>query len=89
MKKLFFFYAPWCPPCGLYEREFIKPLEELIGAEKIQRINVQENPFIADKYSIDKLPAVVLLENETVRMNRTGAIDIREIADYLGRREVD
>ncbi len=89
MKKLLFFYAPWCPPCKFYEREFIDPLEKLTGVEKIQRINAQEDPFTAEKYMVDRLPAVVLLDDGTVKMNHTGAIDICGIADYLGRRDVD
>lgn len=89
VKELLFFYAPWCPPCRFYEREFIKPLEILVGSEKIHYINVQEEPFQADKYGVERLPTVVILERDSVRMNRTGAIDIDEIADYIGRRDVN
>lgn len=38
---------------------------------------------MADKYQIDKLPAVVLLSDEMVYMNHTGAIDVEEVADWL------
>ena len=56
-----FFHSPWCPPCRFYEKEFILPLIQTAGADKVQKVNAQENPFAADKYSIDKLPAIVLL----------------------------
>ena len=55
----------------------------MAGADKIQKVNAQEAPFIAEKYSIDKLPAIVLLDGEQVKMNRTGAIDIEKIAKFL------
>ena len=83
MRKLLFFHAPWCPPCRFYEKEFILPLIQVAGADKVQKINAQEDPFTANKYSIDKLPAVVLLDGEQVKMNRTGAIDIKKIAEFL------
>lgn len=83
MRKLLFFHAPWCPPCRFYEKQFIAPLEQIIGEGKIQRVNAQNDPFTADKYNIDKLPAVVFLDGETVYMNRTGAIDVDEAADWL------
>lgn len=78
-----FFHAPWCPPCRFYEREFISPLEEIVGTEKIQRINTQEDPFTAEKYMVDRLPVAVLIENDVMIMKYTGAIDIEDIAGKL------
>ena len=83
MRRLLFFHAPWCPPCRFYEKQFIVPLERKVGEDKIQRVNAQSDPFTADKYNIDKLPAVVFLDGETGYMNRTGAIDVDEAADWL------
>lgn len=83
MRKLLFFHAPWCPPCQFYEKEFILPIIQMVGADKVRQVNVQEDPFTADKYRIDKLPAIVLLDGGQVKMNRTGAIDIEKIAEFL------
>ncbi len=83
MRRVLFFHAPWCPPCRFYEQQFIAPLECRVGEDKIQRVNAQNEPFVADKYNIDKLPAVVLLDGKTVYMRRTGAIDMDKIAEWL------
>lgn len=83
MKKLLFFHAPWCPPCQFYDRQFIEPLEKLIGRERVCRVNVQDKPFMAEKYLVDKLPAVIILDDEKVYMRCTGAIDVNEIAEIL------
>ncbi len=83
MRKLLFFHASWCPPCRFYEREFIIPLEQVAGRDKVQRVNAQDDPFTAEKYLIDKLPAVALLDGDTVHMSRTGAIDVDEVASWL------
>lgn len=83
MRKLLFFHAPWCPPCRFYEKQFIEPLEELVGSERICRVNVQNEPFMADKYLVDKLPTVIILDGQKVCMRRTGAINIDKIAEFL------
>ena len=46
-------------------------------------MDAQADPFTAEKYHVDKLPTVVLLDEETVYMNRTGAIDVNEVANWL------
>lgn len=43
MRKLLFFPADWCPPCRFVEREFISPLERLVGKEKIIRVDAQSD----------------------------------------------
>lgn len=83
MRRLIFFHASWCPPCRFYEKQFIFPLEKLAGAEHIERIDAWKEPWKAEKYMVDKLPTVVLLDGNTVYMNRTGAIDVNEVANWL------
>ncbi len=83
MRKLLFFYSDWCSPCKFYAEQFIKPLEKKAGKRKVQRVNAQNEPFDADKYNVDKLPCVVLVDGNKTMMRRTGAIDIDDITDYL------
>lgn len=83
MRKLVFFHASWCPPCRFYEKQFIAPLEEKVGAEHIERIDAWKEPWKTEKYMVDRLPTVVLAEGGTVCMIRTGAIDIEKVAEWL------
>ncbi len=83
MRKLLFFHAPWCSPCRFYTGQFIEPLEQLAGTEQVIRINAQNEPFMAKKYRVDKLPTVILLDGDTVHMECTGAIDIDKVAKWL------
>ena len=83
MRKLIYFHASWCGPCKVYNREFIVPLEQLVGTEYIERIDAWKEPYEAKKYDVDRLPTIVLLNGNAVYMNRTGAIDIDKVAKWL------
>lgn len=83
MRKLLFFYASWCGPCKVYDREIIVPLEDLVGSDRIERIDAWKEPHRAEKYHVERLPTVVLLDGDAVYMNRTGAIDIDKVAEWL------
>ena len=83
MRKLIFFHASWCPPCRFYENQFIAPLENLVEADHIERVDAWKEPHRAEKYHVDRLPTVVLLDGDTVHTNRTGAIDVNEVANWL------
>ena len=83
MRKILYFYARECPPCKFYKKQFIEPVEQLAGKEKIQHINAKDYPFIAEQYSVERLPTLILLEGSQVVLRRSGAIDIEELLDYL------
>lgn len=85
MRKLLFFHASWCPPCKLFEREFINPISEQVRPEQIVKINVQENPFLADRYGIQRLPTAVLAENEKV-VFYAGLPDLNKAVEFLNGR---
>lgn len=84
MRKLLFFHASCCPPCRFYEKQFIIPLEKQMDLkEKIQRIDAQRNPFVAEKYMVDKLPMIILLDGSTVYRRCTGGMNIEQTAKWL------
>ena len=83
MRKLIFFHASWCPPCRFYEKQFITPLEEMVGAEHIEHVDAWKEPWRAENYHVERLPTLVLLDGETVYMNRTGAINIQEVSGWI------
>lgn len=85
MRKLLFFHVSWCPPCRFYDREIIMPLEKSIEADRIIRVNVEKNPFQAEKYGVDKLPMIVILDNEEVILQSTGGYTANKLAEIMDK----
>ena len=87
MRKILYFYARECPPCKFYKKQFIEPLEKIVGKEKIQHMNARDYPLIAEQYCVERLPALLLLEDGKVVFHCLGAVNIDELADYLQKVE--
>lgn len=83
VRKLLFFYAPWCPPCHFYDREIITPLEQQIGADRIMRVNAQDSPFTAEKYGVDKLPAIIILDGNKRILQSTGGYTTEYLQEIM------
>lgn len=60
------FWAVWCGPCRMQD-----PIIEDVGKElgdkvKIVKLNVDENPVVAQRYSIMSIPTLMIFKNGTV-----------------------
>jgi len=77
------FWAPWCGPCKM-----LGPvLEELAAANdgrlKVVKVNVDENPDLAQKYEVMGIPAMFLIKNGQVIDNYTGAMSKQALSDKI------
>ena len=57
------FWAPWCAPCRV-----VSPIIEELGTEynekiKVTKINVDDNPETASKYSVMSIPSIFIFKN--------------------------
>ncbi len=56
------FWAPWCGPCRM-----VSPVLEQIGEEhasevKVVKVNVDENPEVARRYSVMSIPMITMFK---------------------------
>ena len=66
------FYAEWCGPCHM-----VAPIVEEIATEHpeyvVGKINVDDDPELAEKYGVFSIPTLVVLKNGRVSRKMTGA----------------
>ena len=54
------FFAGWCGPCKVMEPIIYEISDKLQGKAKIIVINIEENPKLADKFTILSLPTFAI-----------------------------
>lgn len=57
------FYADWCGPCKMLGPVIEQLAEEYEGSVKIGKINVDDSPAVAQKYSVMTIPTVMFFKN--------------------------
>ena len=76
------FFADWCGPCRM-----IAPLIEEIAAENPQylvaKINVDEEPALAQQFGIVSIPTLVVMKNGEVVQQVAGARPKAQILSML------
>ena len=53
------FWAPWCAPCRMVAPILDELAKEYDGEVKIVRVDVDQNPKTASKYSIMSIPTLI------------------------------
>ncbi len=57
------FWATWCGPCMMMGPVVAELAEELQGQLKVGKVNVDENPELAQQYGIMSIPCFILFKN--------------------------
>ena len=76
------FWAPWCAPCRM-----VVPIVEEIASEhadiKVGKINVDEQPELANKFGIMSIPTLVVMKNGKIVQQVSGARPKNAILEML------
>ena len=59
MKKLIYFSASWCRPC----QQLGPIIEEISQQVTVQKVDVDNNPELSQRYNIRNVPTVVLTKD--------------------------
>lgn len=60
------FWAVWCGPCIVQGPIVEEVAKQLAGKARVGKLNVDENPGVAQKYGIMSIPTLMVFKNGTV-----------------------
>lgn len=66
------FYADWCGPCRMLAPTIEQLAEEYEGKLSVGKINVDEEPELANRFRVASIPTVVLMKNGQVLSTALG-----------------
>jgi thioredoxin 2 len=66
-------WAPWCAPCRAVAPVLEDLAAQLAGRVKFTKLNTDENPDVATRYSISSIPTMLLVRNGEVLGRIVGA----------------
>jgi len=77
------FWAPWCGPCKQLGPVLEKVVTEAGGAVKLVKVDIDENPEIAQQLRVQSIPAVFAFKNGQPVDGFAGAVLESQIREFV------
>jgi len=78
-------WAPWCGPCKTLGPMLEKAVAETGGAVELAKVNVDENPRVAQSFQVQSIPAVFAIHNGQVVDSFIGALPEAQVTEFVQR----
>jgi thioredoxin 1 len=78
------YWAPWCGPCRLLGPVIEQIAEERAGSIMVGKVNVDEEPALADRAGVRGIPFVVLYRDGQPVAESVGALPKHALEQALG-----
>ena len=78
-------WAPWCGPCTTLGPMLEKAVADTGGAVELVKVNVDENPRIAEAFQVQSIPAVFAIRNGQVVDQFIGALPEAQVSAFVQR----
>ncbi len=79
------FWAEWCPPCRMIAPSIDALATAYSGRAKVGKLNVDENPMVAQALGIRSIPTLLVFKDGKVADQQIGAVPQARIAQMLDR----
>jgi putative thioredoxin len=79
------FWAPWCGPCKQLGPALEKAVRDARGAVRMVKINIDENPELAQQMRIQSIPAVYAFKDGRPVDGFVGAVPESQVKQFVAR----
>ncbi len=79
------FWAPWCGPCKLVSPIIDQLAIELRGKAVVGKLNVDENPTIANIFGIQSIPTLIIFKNGEAIDGLMGAVPKQQLISTISK----
>jgi thioredoxin 2 len=76
-------WAPWCGPCRMIAPVIEQLAGELAGRVKVAKLNTDENPMTASRFSVRSIPTILVIKDGREIDRLVGALPKQEILRRL------
>ena len=83
MPVLVDFWAPWCGPCKALAPTLNKIVKEFEGRVKVVKINIDESPELASKFSVMSIPTLILYIDGQVKDQSVGLVNKSQLSKKI------
>jgi thioredoxin 2 len=76
-------WAPWCGPCRMVSPALEQLAGERAGRLKLVKVDVDEAPEISQRFSVQAVPTLVLLDRGRILRRQSGAAPVAALRLWL------
>ncbi|GII34955.1 thioredoxin [Planotetraspora mira] len=77
------FWAPWCAPCRLVSPALEQVAADLAGRLKLVKVNVDEAPRLSERFAVQAIPTLVVIDQGRVVTRRAGAAPAPDLRGWV------
>jgi thioredoxin 2 len=79
------FWAPWCGPCRMAMPELEKLARSNAGALLVAKVNTEEQGWLAQRFSIQSIPTMILFAQGSEVARLSGARSVAELERFVSQ----
>jgi len=77
------FWAPWCGPCKALAPTLKKIVKEFEDKIKVVKINIDESPELASKFSVMSIPTLILYKDGQIKDQTVGLVNFSQLSKKI------